>query len=247
MKYFLLLVVSLVSHAVWAGATPPAPDTIAERVKPCLACHSPGGRVGKDAYYPRLSGKPQGYLYNQLLNFKQARRHSRPMNLLVENLSDEYLAEIAAYFAAQPPRYVAPRDGAGVKPGATPPPLLTQGDPARKIPACIACHGKTLTGVVPHIPGLLGLPADYISAQFGAWKTGTRRASEPDCMGGIARQLDTTEVGAIAAWLAAQPLSSDAHAADALPEELPLRCGSVTATVKVTGKAAGKIMPKARP
>src|SRR5260221_1265000 len=137
--------------------------------------------------------------------------------------------------------------GAGVKPGATPPPLLTQGPPDRKSPACIACHGKTLTGVVPHIPGLLGLPADYISAQFGAWKTGTRRASEPDCMGGIARQLDTTEVGAIAAWLAAQPLSSDAHAADALPEELPLRCGRVTATVKVTGKAACKIMPKARP
>jgi cytochrome c553 len=33
-----------------------------------------------------------------------------------------------------------------------------------------------MTGVAPHIPGLLGLPRDYLNAQLGAWKAGQRRA-----------------------------------------------------------------------
>ncbi len=234
MKFFLLSILLLASTAVFAAGRQPVPDTIAERVKPCLACHSAEGRSGKDAYYPRLAGKPQGYLRNQLLNFKQQRRHSRPMNWLVQNLSPEYLDEIAAYFAAQAPRYTAA--GSAVDANAAAPALLTEGDAARKIPACIACHGKALTGVAPNIPGLLGLPADYLSAQFGAWKVGTRRATEPDCMGSIAKQLSEAEVGAVAAWLAAQPLPADAHAAGALPGELPLACGSAQVKVQPDSK-----------
>jgi cytochrome c553 len=42
------------------------------------------------------------------------------------------------------------------------------GDEVQKIPACMACHGKNLIGVAPHIPTLLGL-RDYVVAQFGAW------------------------------------------------------------------------------
>lgn len=224
-----LFLPAAVCFSIAAIATEPldVPDTIAERVKPCMSCHSPEGRVVKDAYYPRLSGKPEGYLVNQLLNFKQGRRNSRPMNWLTENLSDQYLAEMAAHFAAQAPRYPAQGAAAGSLRAEAAPPLVTRGDPARKIPACVACHGKALMGTAPYIPGLVGLPADYISAQFGAWKVGTRRAAEPDCMAGIAKQLSPAEVGAVAAWLAAQPLPADARAAPSLPAELPLRCGSV--------------------
>src|SRR5206468_5059674 len=44
--------------------------------------------------------------------------------------------------------------------------LVTLGEPGRDIPSCTSCHGKTLMGIAPDIPGLLGLPADYINAQF---------------------------------------------------------------------------------
>ena len=49
--------------------------------------------------------------------------------------------------------------------------------PSKQIPACAACHGKTLTGMQPAIPGLVGLHSDYISAQVGAWRSGTRHAN----------------------------------------------------------------------
>jgi cytochrome c553 len=211
-----------------AGAAPLAPpDTIEERVKPCLICHAAEGKSGKNEYYPRLAGKPRGYLLNQMVNFREGQRHHRAMALLLQNLSDAYLAEFADYFAAQQPHYVAAQGKSSA------PTLVDKGDSARKIPACVACHGKGLLGVAPDIPGLVGLPHDYISAQFGAWRVGTRRAAAPDCMGEIARQLSEVEVHAVAAWLAAQPLATDDRPAPALTAALPTKCGSVSAGTTV--------------
>jgi cytochrome c553 len=94
------------------------------------------------------------------------------------------------------------------------------------VPACIACHGERLTGVAPAIPGLAGLPRDYINAQFGAWKNKVRRASAPDCMAAIADRLGAADVAAISGWLGAQPLPADPTPAIAVARPLPLRCGS---------------------
>ncbi len=219
----LLLLVEFSSAALAA-----VPDTIAERVKPCLVCHGPEDRAGKDAYYPRVAGKPATYLYRQLLNFRDGRRYYRPMAVLLENLSDDYLREMADYLATVAPVYARPQTGS-VRPedfeqGRR---LVVQGDAAREVPACTACHGKQLTGVAPAIPGLLGLPRAYIDAQFGAWRQGLRRGPAPDCMAEVARRLGGEEANAVAAWLAAQPVPPDAHTAAAPDGPLPLRCGSV--------------------
>ena len=122
----------------------PPPDTIAERVKPCLVCHAAEGRRSKDEYYPRLAGKPQGYLFNQMVNFREGRRRNRAMSLLMQHLSDDYLRECAAYFASLAPHYSAATGQSGDAPL-----LISKGDPARKIPACTACHGKELLGASP--------------------------------------------------------------------------------------------------
>ncbi|HEX7637983.1 MAG TPA: c-type cytochrome, partial [Burkholderiaceae bacterium] len=82
------------------GAQPiELPDTIAQRVQACGACHGPQGRATPDGFYPRIAGKPAGYLYNQLDNFRAGRRANATMTYLVEQLSDDYLREIAGYFA----------------------------------------------------------------------------------------------------------------------------------------------------
>ena len=105
--------------------------------------------------------------------------------------------------------------------------LVQQGDAARNVPACVACHGAALTGVAPSIPGLLGLPRDYLNSQLGAWKTGQRRAQAPDCMAAIARQLTPDEVSAVSAWLSAQPVPAGGKPAHTLPAAMPARCGGV--------------------
>src|SRR3954468_18494862 len=78
-----------------ALAAAPFEDSMAQRTLACTACHGREGRAGPDGYYPRIAGKPQGYLYNQLLNFRDGRRHYGLMAGLLEPLSDEYLYEIA--------------------------------------------------------------------------------------------------------------------------------------------------------
>ena len=223
----LFFVACLMLPALAAGAaSPKVADTVAERAKPCLACHAAEGRKARDEYYPRLAGKPAGYLFNQMQHFRDGGRRHRAMGLLMEHLSDAYLRELAGYFSALAPAYSRPRLAtANGSPQA--PPLLTLGDIGRQLPACISCHGKELLGAAPAIPGLLGLPRDYVSAQLGAWKVGTRRAAAPDCMGSIARQLTEAEVNAVATWLAAQPLPANSRPAAAPADELPLRCGSV--------------------
>ena len=182
---------------------------MASRVLACTVCHGKEGRATPDGYFPRIAGKPAGYLTNQLLNFRDGRRSYPQMSYLIEHLTDDYLREMAEHFAAlelpyppPPPPQAAP---AVLEQGRQ---LVQQGDAARNIPACVACHGTAMTGVAPSIPGLLGLPRDYLNSQLGAWKTGQRRAQVPDCMAAIARQLTPQEVSAVSAWLAAQPVAA---------------------------------------
>lgn len=221
-------VVLAAAGASTAGAAP-ASDAIAKRVAPCMACHGKEGRAASDGYYPRIAGKPAGYLYNQLLNFREGRREQYPlMTYLVQHLSDDYLKEMATYFAGQHPPYPPPQpatvSASVLERGRL---LAGNGDASRNIPACMACHGKALTGVAPALPGLLGLPRDYLNAQFGAWREGARRAAAPDCMGEIAKRLTIEDISAVSAWLAAQPVPSNAAPAAALQEKLPIDCGSV--------------------
>lgn len=61
-----------------------APDTMEARLLACAACHGPQGRGTSNTYFPRLAGKPAGYLLNQLVAFRDGRRRYSPMNYLLE-------------------------------------------------------------------------------------------------------------------------------------------------------------------
>jgi cytochrome c553 len=78
----------------------------------------------------------------------------------------------------------------------------------------------------PAIPGLVGLRAAYISAQLGAFRYGTRTAAEPDCMQLIAASLTESDVTAVAAWLASQPVPPDPSPVPKGTLQMPLACGS---------------------
>lgn len=218
--------------APFAPTTVELPDAMSTRVLACTACHGKEGRATPEGYFPRIAGKPAGYLYHQLLNFREGRRSYPQMSYLIEHLTDAYLHEIAGHFAALDVPYVPP-------PAPQAPPaalergrlLVQQGDAARQIPACVQCHGQAMTGVNPFIPGLLGLSRDYLNSQLGAWKTGQRHAQAPDCMAQIAQKLTPDDVSAVSAWLSAQRVPDAGKPAAALPAPLPIRCGGVDGTV----------------
>jgi cytochrome c553 len=233
------LLVAWLGLAHPAGAqAPPVPrfeDTLAQRLLACTGCHGPQGRSAPDGYHPRIAGKPAGYLFHQLQNFRDGRRVYAPMARLLATLDDRYLQDIAGHFAQlelpHDPPPATPTEPAVLARGEQ---LARRGDPARDLPACTACHGPALTGVAPAVPGLLGLPRDYLNAQLGAWRTGSRRAHAPDCMAALARRLDPADVHAVAHWLAAQVVPSDARpmaSPAGLPAPMPLRCGGVATGV----------------
>jgi cytochrome c553 len=226
MKAWLLAAVATLATA--AAQAQPVPDTLAQRALACTGCHGKEGRAAPDGYYPRLAGKPAGYLYNQLLNFRDGRRDYGLMSELVAPLSDAYLQELAGHFASLDLPYPPPQ-----KPTlpatelAQAQTLIRNGDAARRLPACTACHGERLTGTQPAVPGLLGLSRDYLNGQLGAWRSGQRRAQAPDCMAQIAKALTSAEINAVTQFLAGQPMPADAHPATALPAAAPMRCGGL--------------------
>jgi cytochrome c553 len=225
------LVLAGVAAAGFARAAAPFEDTIAQRVLACTGCHGREGRAAADGYYPRIAGKPAGYLFNQLRNFRDERRHYELMNGLLALLDDAYLREIADHFASLDlpyPAPLAPVASAALRDAGEA--LVRRGDSVRRLPACIECHGAQMTGRAPFIPGLLGLPRDYVNAQLGAWRSGQRRAEPPDCMAQIAQRLSPEDIGAVSAWLAAQPVPAHAAATAEAPAALPLACGGVAAS-----------------
>jgi cytochrome c553 len=224
-SFLLGSLLCLQSYAASVGES--APDNIETRMRACTPCHGLQGRGTQDDYFPRLAGKPAGYLYNQLTAFRSGRRHYAPMNYLLEYQNDDYLQAIADYFASQKPAFL-PRHADAVSSavlsrGET---LATRGDASRGIPACASCHNPSFTGVQPGIPALVGLQSHYISAQLGAFRYGTRTAIAPDCMQLVAARLSEDDVTAVAAWLSSLP---GATSTTPLPRGsiiTPLPCGS---------------------
>ncbi len=201
-------------------------NDIGERVQACLLCHGEQGRATPDGYFPRLAGKPAGYLFNQLRHFRDGRRAHALMSGLLRHMSDDYLREIAGYFAAQsvpypPPVATALSDTDRQRAES----LVRRGDAARRLPACAECHSAAMTGRQPAIPGLLGLPRDYLVAQLGAWRSGQRRSYVPDCMGDIARALQPDEIAAVATWLSIQTPGAEPAPQSATPT--PVACGGL--------------------
>ncbi len=232
---FLRLMLSVLSLAsivlpmrgALAQTGPRAPDTMEARVLACTACHGPQGQGTNNDYFPRLAGKPAGYLYNQLVAFRDGRRRYPPMNYLLAFLPDPYLQNMADYYAAQRP----PGQPPGVPMAsedmlAHGRALVTGGAPDRGVPACSGCHGPALVGMEPAIPGLVGLKATYISAQLGAWRYGTRTAAAPDCMQVVASLLTEGDVTAVAAWLSSLPVPADPSPVPRGTLAMPLPCGN---------------------
>ena len=202
-------------------------DSIEARVQGCVTCHGQSGQGTSNGYFPRIAVKPAGYLFNQLIAFRDGTREYPPMNYLVAYLPDAYLLEMAEHYAKQRPPFeakdAAPADAAMLNRGRA---IATAGDTRQGIPPCVACHGARLTGMQPGIPGLVGLRAAYITAQLTRWRVGSRQAAEPDCMKRIVSLLSEIDFSAVSAWVARQDAPADLSPETSNLVRMPLACGS---------------------
>ena len=194
----------------------------------CVTCHGQSGQGTRNGYFPRIAGKPAGYLYNQLIAFRDGTRQYPPMNYLLAYLPDAYLREMAEHFAKLRPPFEAqdanaPADAAVLARGQA---IATGGDRARADPRLRRVPRRRLDRHGAGHSRAGGLRPTYIVAQLTRWRVGDRHAAEPDCMKRIASRLSEADIAAVAAWLARQDAPKNPSPESSNLVRMPLACGS---------------------
>lgn len=175
-----------------AATATDAADAEAGRRKsaPCAACHGADGNATIPGT-PSLAGQPTFFTHWQLIKFRDGRRKDAQMSPFAERLSDEDMADLAAFYAAQPPK----ARGSVVDPA-----KAAAGRPLVDTHHCSSCHTPTLTGQ-QQIPLLAGQDLAYLRKLLGGFRAGT--ASDLDgTMTMAARPLSAEDVENLVHYLA---------------------------------------------
>ncbi len=165
----------------------------------CAACHGlDGNSVTPD--WPSLAGQHTAYIVRQLKSFKAGDRVNVTMKPFADMLTDQDMADIAAYFSAQKP---VPKgaDPALVNLGQQ---IYRGGVPQRGIAACIACHGPSGDGnPLAAYPRISGQHATYVARTLGEYASGARRSDVDlnQMMRNEAKLLGDDEIKALASYV----------------------------------------------
>ncbi len=138
----------------------------AKKITTCVACHGTDGNSPISAN-PNLAGQHEQYLLDVLREYKNGERSNPIMAGMVANLSEQDMADLAAYFASQKEN-IGETDPALLQRGQQ---LYRAGDKNKDIPACIGCHGPTGEGNGPALfPKIAGQNPDYIMAALKSYQ-----------------------------------------------------------------------------
>lgn len=198
MKRLWILALTI-SGAIVSNSALPAGNVEAGATKAvvCHACHGANGNSANPEW-PSLAGLGADYISEQLKNFKDGKRTNPVMMPNVATLSAVDMADLGAYFDSLPntgleadPSYWQ----AGEK-------LYRGGDPARAIPACMACHGPTGRGNEPaKFPALGGQQSVYLAKQLNDYASGARTTGPNGIMETIAKRLSPEDIRNLASYL----------------------------------------------
>ncbi|AMN48226.1 cytochrome C [Steroidobacter denitrificans] len=164
----------------------------------CSACHGMDGNSIANPDWPSLAGQHPEYILRQLQHFKSGERQDPLMSPMVIPLSDQDMADLAAYFAAQK-RVGLEADPDQVDLGQR---LYRGGDADAGIAACAACHGPGGKGnPMALYPALQGQHAAYIEIQLKAYRSGARQTDPNRMMRDIASSLSDEQIAAVASYV----------------------------------------------
>lgn len=213
MKTILTGIVATLCIAL-APAAFAAGDAAAGKAKAamCGSCHGADGN-SPAPNFPKLAGLGEKYLTKQMRDIKSAKpadggRVVPEMTGMLNNLSDQDMADIAAYFSAQKRQVSGAADNAkqlelGEK-------IYRAGNLETSVPACTGCHSPSGNGNAPAgFPALGGQHAAYIAKQLRAFRTGAHDAEDPaarlndetQAMRGVAAHLNDQEIDALANYI----------------------------------------------
>ena len=161
------------------GPTPPQ-----EVARTCARCHGVDGNGRGGEAFPRLAGQRREYLADALEAYAKGARHSGIMEPVAAGLTEELVENLATYYAELKPAK-AERAAVAAEELRRADELWRKGEeialrgiPAKRVPACVECHGPKGTRTKPQYPSLAGLSEGYIELQLKLFKDGQRGGGE---------------------------------------------------------------------
>lgn len=172
----------------------------------CTACHGTDGNSAVSTF-PKIAGQNARYAFKQLKDTKAGLRPVPEMAGIVAGLSEQDMADLAAYYAEQDASL-----------GAVDPELKELGEviyrggiAERSVPACIACHGPKADGMpAAGFPALSGQHAGYTASQLAAFRASARgdkdvkyRVNDGSSMimRAAVRQMTDAEIEAVSSYI----------------------------------------------
>jgi len=173
-------------------------DAGAEKITVCLACHGQDGNMSQLDNVPMIGGQNESYLLKQMMDIKSGDRVAPLMNGMLNNLDEQDMADVAAYYASQP----APQ-------GAADPEIVDLGESLYRagiaevgVAACTACHSPNGEGLPSAgYPALSGQDAAYTEMQLRAFRDGVRQNDDAEIMRSIAARMNDAEIAAVASYV----------------------------------------------
>ena len=177
------------------------------KIAVCIGCH---GIVGYQASFPEIykvpmiSGQGAKYIVSALTAYKKGERKHPTMRGIAGPLSDQDMADIAAYYEAHG-KNREPTAARGSEPSAKALELVQKG-------ACLSCHGEGFSKPIdPTYPKIAGQHSDYLFVALKAYKTenNPKMGRANGVMGAVAKQFSNAEMRELAAYVGS--LQSELH------------------------------------
>ncbi len=168
-----------------------------KKVAVCGACHGNDGNSQLEAN-PKLAGQGEKYLLKQLKDIKSGKREIAMMQGLLNNMSEQDLADIAAFYGSKTQTQGAAK-AEFIELGKE---MYRNGNHERGIPACAGCHGPSGNGNAPAgYPKVSGQHAAYIATQLRYFAEGKRENDAERVMRAIAERMNENEIKAVSSYI----------------------------------------------
>src|SRR5881227_1059528 len=185
---------AMLSAALLCCSSAHAADVAAGKEKAglCVACHGEGG-ISQIDNIPSLAAQPDQFIQWQLVFFRAGARKNEQMQPIVEQLNNEDIRNLGAYFASlEPPKNAKPDDD---------PDLSKKGAQAAAGRRCASCHSDSYAGTKA-VARVAGQREEYLLKALHDYKSGVRSGGGQAAMADVAHPLSEEEITALAHYLA---------------------------------------------
>jgi cytochrome c553 len=163
-----------------------------EKAELCVGCHGENG-ISQMENIPSLAGQPDQFIQWQLVYFRAGARKNEQMQPVIEQITNEDIRNLGAYFASlAPPKNPKPDDD---------PDLSKKGAQAAAGRRCASCHTDTYAGTKA-VARVAGQREDYLLKALRDYKAGVRSGGGQAAMADVAFPLNEEEIVALAHYLA---------------------------------------------